>query len=161
MISESFNYTTLQTVDFIFQWPNWFRNYELDLSGFQWGVAFPQAKHLWWWGPWSAQAQHSQHWVCQCFSRLSPAWPGTWSMECPDLGQAGTAFLAQMFWLHSFGNQLVHAALWDKADLMHPDLGRSAAPLGGCFWHKSGHIFMCSFGKGSKYSKVIVMLTFA
>lgn len=41
------------------------------------------------------------------------AWLGMWSMEYPDMGQAGAAFLAQMFWIHSCGNQLwgwlVHA----------------------------------------------------
>lgn len=96
---------------------------------------------------------------CHCFRDW--VWPGIWSMECPDSGQAGAAFLAQMFWLHSCGNQLwgqlVHAALWDKAHLilMHPDLGSSAAPLGGCFWRKSNHIFMCSLGKGSLKSEQI------
>lgn len=38
---------------------------------------------------------------------------------------------------------------------MHLDLASSAAPLGGCFWYKSDHIFMCSLGKGTLKSEQI------
>ena len=161
MISDVFNYATLQTTGFIFQWPNWFTHYELRPSDFQWSVAFPQTKHFWCWGPPFAQAQDTQHWrcswVCQCFSRWCLTWPGMWSMDYPDMGQAGAAFLAQMFWIHSCGNQLwgwlVHATVWDKAQLMRQDLGSSAASLGGCFWHKNYRVFMCSLGRTSLKSK--------
>lgn len=149
MINEVFNYITLQTKGLISQWPKWFRHYELEPSGFQWSVAFPQTKHLWWCliRPSSALPvlglpvhieSNMVHGVPRCG-------PGRSCISSPGV-------LPSLVW-----GQLVHAALWDKAHLilMHPDLGRSAAPLGGCFWHKSDHIFMCNLGKSNLRSKQI------